>query len=190
MRRAGFVLVGGQSTRMGTDKALLPFDGALLIDRVARQVADAAGSVSLVGHPERYLHLPYRGISDIYPAAGPLAGIHAALSATEAEWNLVVACDMPGLATAFLRELLGKAEAGDADCVAARSPSDLPEPLCAVYHRRCGDSAAVWLDSGRRKTADWLATLRVAWRPAETGEWLRNLNTPKDRDDFFKDRHG
>lgn len=189
MSRAGFVLVGGQSTRMGRDKALLPFDGGLLVDRVARQVALAAGSVILVGHPERYLHLPYRCIPDIHPGTGPLAGIHAALSATGAEWNLIVGCDMPGLAAALLEALLKQAESGEADCVVARSPAGLLEPLCAVYHRRCAASAAAWLESGRRKTSEWVSTLRAVWYPLASEEPLRNVNAPRDLDACLKDFH-
>jgi molybdopterin-guanine dinucleotide biosynthesis protein A len=174
---------------MGQDKALLPFEGGFLVDRVARQVAEAAGSVTLVGHPERYLHLPYRGIPDIYPSGGPLAGIHAALSSTGAEWNLIVGCDMPGLNAKLLSALLDEAESVDADCLAARSPSGLPEPLCAVYRRCCSASAAAWLESGRRKTKDWLSTLRVAWHPVPSEDPLWNVNSPQDRDAYPKGFH-
>jgi molybdopterin-guanine dinucleotide biosynthesis protein A len=187
MSRAGFVLVGGASARMGRDKALLPFRGRALVDHVARQVAEAAGSVVLVGHPERYAHLPYALIADEYPGRGPLAGIHAALGASRADWNLVVACDMPGLTAPFLRQLLARAEAGAADCVAARSPAGLPEPLCAVYHRRCRDSLAAWLEADRpNKAADWLASQHVAWHPVPAGDWLRNANTPAE----WQESHG
>jgi molybdopterin-guanine dinucleotide biosynthesis protein A len=186
MSRAGFVLVGGASARMGRDKALLPFRGAALVDHVARQVAEAAGSVALVGRPERYAHLPYLLVADEYPGRGPLAGIHAALGASRADWNLVVACDMPDLTALFLRELLDQAAAGDADCLAARSPAGLPEPLCAVYHRRCRPSLAAWLEAGRHRAAEWLASQRVAWRTVEAGDWLRNVNTPGQ----WQERHG
>ena len=186
MSRAGFVLVGGASARMGRDKALLPFGGAALVDHVARQVGEAAGSVSLVGHPERYAHLPYVLVADEYPGRGPLGGIHAALGVTGADWNLMVACDMPGLTAPFLRELLERAACSDADCLATRSPAGLAEPLCAVYHRRCRDSLAAWLEAGRRKAADWLASQRVAWHVVHDGDRLRNVNTSEQ----WQERHG
>ena len=170
--------MGGESSRMGRDKALLPYRGAALVEHVAREVAAAAGSVALVGHPERYLHLPYPLIADQRPGRGPLGGIHAALGATHADWNLVVACDMPAVTSSLLADLLDEAERVGAECFVARSPSGQPEPLCAVYHRRCRDSLAVWLDSGRRKASEWLLSQRVAWRPIECGEFLRNVNTP------------
>ncbi len=189
MRRAGFVLVGGRSDRMGRDKALLPCPGGPLVGRVASLVAAAAGSVTLVGHPERYLHLPYPAISDRYPDTGPVGGIHAALETTVADWNLIVACDMPGLSAESLRAMLDRAEDTGVDCLAAQSPSGFPEPLCAVYHRRCASEAAAWLDSGRRKAAGWLSTLRMEWYPLAE-ERLRNLNTPEEWDRYLEGPNG
>ena len=65
--RAGFVLVGGASSRMGSDKASLPFRGGALVEHVAAAVAEAAGNVTLVGPPERYRDLGLRIIPDRYP---------------------------------------------------------------------------------------------------------------------------
>src|SRR6058998_1400393 len=95
--RAGFVLVGGRSSRMGRDKACLPLQGRTLLEHVAAAVAAAAGSVTLVGSPERYQNLGFRVIADSLPGCGPLGGIHTALGASPADWNLIVACDMPGI---------------------------------------------------------------------------------------------
>src|SRR5271165_5087016 len=92
---AGFILTGGQSSRMGTDKALLPFGDGFLIDHIAAKVTAAAGSVCLVGGHERYLRLGYPAIADLWHDIGPLGGIVTVLQTSSAEWNLIVACDMP-----------------------------------------------------------------------------------------------
>src|SRR5205807_1875209 len=115
--RAGFVLVGGNSSRMGQDKACLPFQGKTLLEHVAAAVAEAAGSVTLVGAPERYQSLGFPIIADSRPGAGPLAGIHTALSISHADWNMIVACDMPGISAPFLKSLLAAAAASGADCL-------------------------------------------------------------------------
>jgi len=74
--RAGYVLVGGRSSRMGRDKALLPFRGEPLACSVARQVELAAGSVVMVGDPDLYGSLRYPVIPDAFPGEGPLSGIN------------------------------------------------------------------------------------------------------------------
>jgi molybdopterin-guanine dinucleotide biosynthesis protein A len=83
--RAGFVLAGGRSSRMGRDKALLTIDGEALLTRVARQVAAVAGSVTVIGPPERYSHLSLEVVPDRTPGAGPLGGIDTALGLGRAE---------------------------------------------------------------------------------------------------------
>jgi len=179
-QRAGFVLVGGRSSRMGRDKALLPFEGRTLAGHVAMVVREAAGSVTLIGPPEAYASLGFPVISDNFPGAGPLAGIETALRATRAEWNLVTACDMPGLSVAFLRELLSQAASSQADCVLPCGPSGLPEPLCAVYHRRCQPAIARGLAGGIRKVTAGLAGLRVYYWPVDSERWFANVNTPRE----------
>jgi molybdopterin-guanine dinucleotide biosynthesis protein A len=169
---------------MGRDKARLPFQGKTLVEHVAAAVAEAAGSVTLVGAPERYGSLGFPMLADGRKGAGPLAGIHAALAASAAEWNLIVACDMPGISAPFLESLIAAAESSDADCLLPAGPSGLPEPLCAVYHSRSRDAIAAALDRNVRKITDGLAGLRIAaWSTLES-DWFRNINTPEEWTQF------
>ena len=79
MQCAGFVLAGGGSRRMGRDKALLPWRGSTLIQFVAGQVLNAAGSVTLIGNPDGLAGLGYPVIGDLHPGCGPLGGLETAL---------------------------------------------------------------------------------------------------------------
>jgi len=178
--RAGFVLVGGRSSRMGRDKARLPLHGKTLVEHVASAVAEAAGSVTLVGAPDRYQSLGFPILPDSRPGAGPLAGIHTALSASRADWNLIAACDMPVISAPFLQSLLAAAESSAADCLIPSGASGLPEPLCAVYHSRCRAAIQAALDRGVRKVMDGLAGLRIATRSVPDSDWFRNVNTPEE----------
>src|ERR1044072_5912258 len=128
MSRSGFVLAGGRSSRMGRDKALLEYQGMRLIGRVAAAVKGAAGAVAVIGDPAKYRDFGCSVHPDIFTGCGPLAGIHAALTVTQADWNLVVACDMPDVDASFLRELLDKAEAAGEDCLLPVGESGRPEP--------------------------------------------------------------
>ena len=79
MSREGFVLAGGRSSRMGRDKAFLPWESRFLVQHVTDQVALAAGNVALIGDQERYSALRLDCFADLRPGLGPLAGIEAAL---------------------------------------------------------------------------------------------------------------
>jgi len=183
--RAGFVLVGGKSSRMGQDKASLPFRGKMLVEHVASAVAEAAGSVTLVGAPDRYRNLGFPILPDSRPGAGPLAGIHTALRASSADWNLIAACDMPVISASFLKSLLAAAESSGADCLIPSGPSGLPEPLCAVYHSRCHAVIEAALDRNVRKVMDGLDGLRIVTRRVPEPDWFRNVNTPQEWADYL-----
>ena len=185
MSYAGYVLAGGRSSRMGCDKALLPFRGGSLVESVARAVALAAGSAVLVGHPRRYQHLGYPAIADLYPGAGPLGAILTVFDHTSADWNLVVACDMPELSGEFLRLLIhaaGGRPVGDA--VVPVGPSGRPEPLCAVYHRRARPVLERALGRGVRSVIAALEELPATLVSVPELTPFQNVNTPEDWADY------
>jgi molybdopterin-guanine dinucleotide biosynthesis protein A len=183
MLRSGFVLAGGRSFRMGQDKALLQFQGATMISHVARAVREAAGSVVLVGNPERYGFLGYPVIRDRLPNRGPLGGIYTALRASTTDWNLVVACDMPGISAPVLTALLDRAAQSSRRCVTATGNNGEPEPLCAVYHRGCLPALAGALRDKRFKMKDLVRELDAEAQVVEPGA-LANVNTPAEWKEF------
>jgi len=178
--RAGFVLTGGLSSRMGRDKALLPFHGGSLAGFVARLVAQAAGSAALVGSTQRHAMLGYPVIGDRYPGQGPLSGILTALEATAADWNLIVACDMPRLTVPFLAGLLDAAAGSEADALLPAGAPGLLEPLCAVYHRRALGGLAAAFHGGTRKITVALDSVRVTVLPVTEITHFQNVNTAEE----------
>jgi molybdopterin-guanine dinucleotide biosynthesis protein A len=174
---AGFVLTGGRSSRMGRDKALLPIDGSSLVERTARLVGAAAGSVTLIGMPERYTGLGLPAVADLVPESGPIGGLYTALEITRADWNLLVACDMPSLTEEFLRRLLEAARQSSGVCLVPQTGSGL-HPLCAAYHRRARAVVKSAIDHKRFKMHDLLKALEaIAWPVADPLP-LENVNTP------------
>ena len=180
MNRAGFILVGGKSSRMGRDKALLPYRGTVLVSWIAREVETVTGTVTLVGAPDRYASLGRHVIADSRAGCGPLAGIEAALRYSSADWNVIVACDMPGVTAALLENLLIQAAEQDCDCLLPVGATDFPEPLCAVWHVRCLAAIRSALNSNVRKITDALGSLRVVHAPSTGLGWAVNVNTPAD----------
>ncbi|HWF46300.1 MAG TPA: molybdenum cofactor guanylyltransferase [Bryobacteraceae bacterium] len=178
MRRAGFVLVGGRSSRMGCDKALLPWNAEPLVEQVAKTVERAAGNVILIGSPERYRELRRECLPDIHPGLGPLAGIEAALASGRGDWNLIVACDMPGLDAGWLSKLLETAEAGNLACIAARDGAGILHPLCAVYRKDCLSVVERAIARNRPRAQDLLKDLEAA--PFDFPAMISNVNTPEE----------
>ena len=95
------VLAGGQSRRMGRDKALLPLGDQTLIERVIAAARPLACPCFIVGDPATYAHLGLPVHPDRHPGLGPLGGLHTALGATGAP-VLLLACDLPFLTPDFL----------------------------------------------------------------------------------------
>lgn len=177
MQAAGFVLVGGHSSRMGRDKALLPLKSGLLIQDIAAKVAAVADTVAVVGQPERYRHLGLDCLPDLRSGMGPLGGIEAALESGRGELNVIVACDMPGLETDWLHRLLLTARESDALCVASRERNGVVHPLCAVYRSNCLRTVQKALDAGRLCLLDLVRGLGASMLEISTTVW--NINTPQ-----------
>jgi molybdopterin-guanine dinucleotide biosynthesis protein A len=165
---------------MGRDKALLPYRGGRLAESVARAVELAAGSATLVGDARKYRDLGFPVLLDAYPGEGPLGGILTALRHSTADWNLVVACDMPGLSSDFLQALLDAAERSDAHALAPASPSGRPEPLCAVYHREALKAVEAAFSEGARKASAALEAAGFAVLPNQEVTYFQNVNTPEE----------
>jgi molybdopterin-guanine dinucleotide biosynthesis protein A len=164
---------------MGRDKALMGYGDHTLVEHIASIVERVCGSVVLVGCPERYRALPYPAIEDVLPDHGPLGGIQTALCASNAEWNMVVACDMPLIAEELLESLLEAAQQCGGDCVVPVSPGGHLQPLCALYRRRCLGAVSALLGRGVRKMREAIPQLRAVPLPMPSATPFQNLNTPE-----------
>jgi molybdenum cofactor guanylyltransferase len=176
---AGFVLTGGRSSRMGRDKALLAIEGTVLVTRTATLVRAVTGTVTLIGAPERYTQLGFPAVADLIPDSGPIGGLYTALRTTRADWNLLVACDMPRLTEAFLRELMAAAARIGAACLVPETASGR-HPLCAVYHRCALPEITAAVEAKRFKMHDLLKALGAEAWPVADSAILENVNTPQE----------
>jgi len=197
---AGIILAGGQSRRMGTDKAFVLFEGRILIERVIEPLrAVCEGIVIVANDREPYARFRVPIVADTVPDFGPLAGLHAGLTAAQAELSLVVAVDMPFLNLALLRALIDAADGWDAvipalaigvraDDVKRNRAKDLDmHPLHAVYRRTCLPAIQAAMDRGDRRLNAFLPDVRVRFfsademRPYDPDlRSLANVNTPEE----------
>jgi len=140
----GLILAGGESRRMGQDKALLLRDGKSQLAHIAALLEDVTDRVFVSTRSEQQGEVErsrFAQIVDRYKDIGPIAGILSAMDEyPEVDW-LIVACDLPNIDTATLRYLLDN-QSGKQPFTAFRSSHDgLPEPLCALY--RSGSDAII-----------------------------------------------
>jgi molybdopterin-guanine dinucleotide biosynthesis protein A len=151
---AGFVLAGGQSSRMGSDKALILFRGQPLIQIALGIFAQAQIPARIAGARsdlDRFAEV----VPDTVPSSGPLGGIQAALAASSADWNIFLPVDMPLIPASLLACLLTKARLSGAPITAARLNGRL-EPFPVVLHRSALPAIENRLSAGKR-------TCRAAW---------------------------
>ena len=165
---------------MGSDKALLRYRGATLVEKVAEAVSQVAGRPLLVGNGDRYDGLGYEAIPDLYPGEGPLGGVLTALHNSSAEWNLIVACDMPELTGEFLSGLMEAAERRDSEVLAPVGPDGNLEPLCAVYRRGARPGLQRAFERGVRQMKAALEEVRTATHFVPELTRFQNFNTPGD----------
>jgi molybdopterin-guanine dinucleotide biosynthesis protein A len=187
-RRAGFVIAGGKSTRMGVDKVFLEFEGQTLLERTLGAMNSVCDCVSIVGDPAKFgKHKFDFVIEDIFPDCGPLAGIHAALRHTSSELNLMLAVDMPFVSPELLAFLFELAE-NNSEIVTVPQLNRRTQPLCGIYRREFADVAEAALRAGRYKIdavfADVSVKLIDEHALASAGFSERdffNVNTPEDQ---------
>lgn len=190
-RVVGAVLVGGESRRMGRDKALLEIDGQTLAERTADVLAAVVSRVVLVTRvptDDRFPNRPDRPVvADRFPGRGPLAGLHAALVKAAGAPVFLTACDLPGLTPELVDWVIG-AEPLPSDVPAARIPTTEGrlQPLCGLYGSACRKPAEEALRAERLSMHDFLDRVDCTQLPLTPDlrfyapDLLTNWNTPHD----------
>jgi molybdopterin-guanine dinucleotide biosynthesis protein A len=180
---------GGKSSRMGQDKALMPFLGRPLIQRVTDRLAPIADELIVTtNRPDNYRFLGLPLFPDLKPDRGALGGLYTALSSATSDTVAVVACDMP-FASASLIEAASRLLAQEeADVVIPDSGDGLLEPMHAVYRREtCIPAIEAAIEADKWKLISWFPDVKVrillpdevkTYDPSGLAFW--NLNTPEE----------
>jgi molybdopterin-guanine dinucleotide biosynthesis protein A len=180
-----FILAGGKSTRMGTDKAFVTLDGRTLLARALDLAHSVTADVRIVGAATKFAAFA-PVVEDVFPGCGPLAGIHAALRSSQTELNLILAVDVPFVSFALLQFLIARARNSPATATVPRTTQGW-QPLCAIYRREFANAAEAALRAGRYKIDalfDEAHTHAISEEELESAGFspniFRNLNTPED----------
>jgi molybdopterin-guanine dinucleotide biosynthesis protein A len=186
----GFILAGGASSRMGSDKALLRLGDETFVERVARALSHVTDKVGVVSsrHGGELSRLPV--VPDFHEGCGALGGLHSALAHARAPWVFVVSCDLPFVTGGLCERLTSFVDAG-VEAVVPVQEDGRWQPLCALYERRpCLPLSERLLLEGERRPRALIAhveTFRADFRLLSdlpgSQLFFNNLNSPEDYDD-------
>ena len=197
-RILGFAAAGGRSTRMGRDKALLPWEGTTLLGHALQTLRAGFGDARILAGSEcRYEEYGAPLVLDDPKDAGPLGGLCAALATARAEGFAAVfllGIDMPLAGPELLLEIARARDASGVDIAAPHGPEG-PEPLCAAYGTACLEPARRSAAQGRFRMTDFWAGVScrlveedVLRRFGDPARLFANLNAPGDYDSLRRPR--
>jgi molybdopterin-guanine dinucleotide biosynthesis protein A len=179
---AAVILAGGQSRRMGQDKALLSLEGRSLLARTCALTQALHLPTALVTPwGDRYreqIPATVQLIAD--PGQGPLVALRQAWTALSDDWLLLLACDLPRLTAAALQAPLAALPTRDPALAWVPYRGDRWEPLCGFYHRASVPSLDAYLAQGGRSFQGWLTILPAVPLDLADPQVLFNCNTPED----------
>ncbi len=181
----GFILLGGKSSRYGSNKAFVEIEGVRLVDRVARVMKSIFHRIVLLTNtPEEYAYLQTPMVEDLIKGFGPMGGIYTGLMTLSDEVGFFVACDMPFLSESLIRHMVDVRD--DFDVVVPRMDWML-EPLHALYSKKCLPVIRETIRQDQHQILKCFAELRVRFVDEEELRlWdpeLRsffNINKPQD----------
>lgn len=183
------LLAGGSSRRMGFDKGLWSVGGRPLLQLLAARLAEVTDEVLLSANdPAAYGSVGLTIIPDIFPRCGPLAGVHAAMLHSWRPWILALACDLPRISSAMLKNLIRHTRGFHA--VVPLTSDGRLHPVCAAYRRDCLPAIERLLCRGENRMTRLLEEpgLRVKFLTATEGGFsdadLRDIDNPQDLEEF------
>ena len=190
MKQAITVVIqaGGMSSRMGEDKALKPFLGRPLIQRVIDRLSPITDELIVTtNHPAEYTFLNLRLVADLKPGRGALGGLYTAIASATSPFVAVVACDMPFASQIFFEGARRLMVEEEADVVIAKTDEGY-EPFHALYRREtCLPAIESAIDADQWKVILWFPQVKVrmlttnevkSFDPSGLCFW--NLNTPDE----------
>ncbi|MDQ0215313.1 molybdopterin-guanine dinucleotide biosynthesis protein A [Oikeobacillus pervagus] len=162
MNASVFILAGGQSRRMGRNKALLPLGNETVMERLISEFRPTALEIALLINENGYTEWDVTQFKDEppYQGCGPLAGIYTALKHTTSDYNLFIACDMPFVTREVGEWMIKQLHNSQADAIIPYE-DEKPHPLFATYHRRCIDQVKAQLEDGNFRIKSFLEKIKI-----------------------------
>lgn len=187
-----FILAGGKSSRMGSDKGLVPFKGKKMIEHIIATCKSLTNNIGIVTNNPDYNFTGLTLVADVIKDNGPLAGIYSALLNSKTNYNLVISCDMPLLNVEILDFLLQQCDNNHQAFVIKHNGQT--EPLCAVYTSDCRDVFKKRIEAEQLGVYHALKDVKckyvdVSNEPFYSEQAFINVNSPDELQQLEEVRH-
>ena len=178
----GYILAGGKSSRLGTDKGLIILKSKPIIEYVINQLKPAVNKIVIVSSNKEYWKFGFEVITDTIINSGPAGGIHAALNNTSTEKNFMVSCDMPFITTDSIEYIINESANYQITVPVFKGKY---EPMFAVYSKECFVKWEELIKQGTNKMMDIINYFKVLKLNVDstslfTDSTFININTPDD----------
>lgn len=182
----GAILAGGESSRMGENKAFVTVGGVPIIERVIARLQTFVDDLTIITNtPADYAHLGLPLHTDLLPGKATLGGLYTAIERASTPYTFVVSCDQPFLNPALLRYLAGLRSGYDV--VVPLNRENYPQSMHALYSKACARPIRQRLEADRLKVIGFFSDVRVRKvgadeiDPIDPERWsFTNVNTPED----------
>lgn len=175
----GILLAGGQSTRMGTDKGLLPFGDGSFASRILEVMEAFVSEIIIVSDHTEYDSFKPKRVEDLIKFSGPMGGIHSGLTHSQTEYNIILSCDVPLINKSVLKVLLNAADP-EFDIIQLKYLNHAI-PLIGLYNKRCLGLCEQLLNMGERRLSSLIekSKQKTIELGPELGPFTANINTPQ-----------
>ncbi|MFQ5480633.1 MAG: molybdenum cofactor guanylyltransferase [Thermodesulfobacteriota bacterium] len=181
----GALLAGGQSRRMGTNKAFIEVDGITIIERVLGVLNEVfTERLIIADEVSLFSGLGARTIPDAYKGAGSLGGIYTALLNSASDTVFVTACDMPDIKAEAVRRVIST-PLNNALAVVPFIDGKA-HPMHALYHRDCLEAIKEMITSGNLRITEFLESIEVKrlfkddFKGIDIQKSVANINTVEE----------
>ena len=183
-----YILAGGKSSRMGTDKGLLLIEGKAMIQYVIEQMQPIFENLVIVSNNPEYEKFGLEVIPDLIKDIGPAGGIYTALKHSDSQLNFVVSCDMPFVTKEAIEFIV--TNSNESQIVLLENQGRL-EPLFGIYSKDCEPIWLELIEEGNVKLQEMVKNFKLSTNPVENNKifaasFFKNINTKADFDSALK----
>src|SRR5690606_13030059 len=182
----GIILSGGKSSRMGSEKGFMSYNGKPFIQHSIEALKPLGMEIIMVSNNVDYDVFGLKRIEDVMENAGPLAGLYSGLHQSKTDYNLVLSCDIPLINTSILQRLVDAID-DDAEIIQIESQRKTM-PLIALYRKQCEHIFLKLLNEGERRLqfAVNQCLVKNVILLNDASEFVQNINTPEQLNTILK----